>query len=60
MNNNDLRTDLFEKALTSTLNFNDLSMNDKFKLLFTDDSLIRILAKTCFLILQRRQYYLCK
>ena len=51
---NDLRTDLFEKALTSALNFDDLNINDKFKFLFTDDSLIRILAKTCFLILQRR------
>ena len=57
---NDLRITLFEKAIESVPNFSNLNITDKLILLFTDDSLVRILAKTCFLILQRRQFYMCK
>ena len=50
---NDLRSELLNKVVISAPNFNEMNLNDKFKFIFTDNSLIRILAKTCFLILQR-------
>ena len=56
----DIRDTLFDRAKVSAPDFMTFSCDDKLKLLFTDSNLVRILAKTCVLILQRRQSYMCK
>ena len=56
---NDIRYNLVGKAVVSTPNFMNMSNSDKLKSLFINEGLTRILAKTCFLILQRRQFYIC-
>ncbi|XP_053395610.1 uncharacterized protein LOC128555864 [Mercenaria mercenaria] len=57
---NDLRNLLFEKAVHLNVDFGNMTEEEKFILLFTNDDIIRDCAKTCFLILQRRQTFLCK
>ena len=51
----DIRYNLFEKANMIDVNFS--TKTDEQKLIFVQD-MIRISAKTCFLILQRRSSYL--
>ena len=57
---NDLRETLFNKAVSLNQDFRNLSDTDKLNFLFSDFNMIRLSAKTCFLILQRRQILLCK
>jgi hypothetical protein len=54
------RRNLFHKAAAVDPEFYNKSDNDKVVFLFTNTSLIRICAKTCFDILNRRKSYLCK
>ncbi len=56
----DIRESLFNKALSQNPEFRNMPDCDKFSFLFSNFNLIRICAKTCFLILQRRQFLLCK
>jgi hypothetical protein len=56
----DYRRNLFHKAAAVDPEFYNKSDNDKLVFLFTNTSLIRICAKTCFDILNRRKSYLCK
>ena len=56
----DLRIALFNTALTFNPNFMDLTTEDKLIFLFSNLFMIRITAKTCFNILQRRAFYLSK
>ena len=56
----DIRDILFEKATHVSSDFTSLSDTDKLIFLFTDHSLIRVCAKTCFKILNRRSSFLCK
>lgn len=57
---NDLRISLLNTILSIEPNFYDMQDIDKLKLVFSNHSLIRICAKTCNDILNRRQFYLCK
>ena len=56
----DIREKLFDKAIEQNQNFYSMPDCDKFAFLFSNFNLIRVCAKTCFLILQRRQFLLCK
>jgi hypothetical protein len=56
----DLRDILFKKALSIDNNFSSLSTVDKLVFLFTNHHIVRLCAKTCYDILQRRSFYLCK
>ena len=51
---NDLRTSLISKATSVLSNFNDLSHAEKMQFLFSNTNLVRLCAKTCFKILQKR------
>lgn len=57
---NDLRTLLLQKAILADHNFCNMTKRDQFLFLFSNQSVIRLCAKTCFNILQRRYFYLCK
>ena len=50
---------LTNMAMSVKPNFNKIHDNDKIKLVFSNYSLIRICAKTCHDILNRRQFHLC-
>ena len=50
----DLRRVLFSRAAVILPNFNDLNANEKISFLFSNPDMIRICAKTCFKILQKR------
>jgi hypothetical protein len=56
----DIRRPLFEKAADIDSKFPGLSEEGKFIFLFSNHFMIRLCAKTCFNILQRRTFYLCK
>jgi hypothetical protein len=56
----DLRNELFQKATTLCSTFNQLCNQEKLIMLFSNFNMIRISAKTCFYILQRRTLYICK
>ena len=56
----DIRSDLLLQAVASDSNFQYVSNLDKYCLLFSNSDLIRCCAKTCFNILQRRQFLLTK
>lgn len=56
----DIRQDLFSKANNIDSNFSNLSKNNKLIFLFSNKDMIRASAKTCFNILQKRSFYLCK
>ena len=56
----DIRIALFNTALTFNPHFMDLTTEDKLIFLFSNIFMIRITAKTCFNILQRRAFYLSK
>ena len=55
---NDIRQYLFEKAVSLDVNFSAFTVDNKLVYVFQTPDLIRITAKTCFLILQRRSSYL--
>ena len=52
----DLREALFKKALECEPHFHSMSDEQKLVVLFSNPELVRICAKTCALILQRRQF----
>ena len=56
----DLRFMLFEKAESCSNNFANLCDNDKMSFLLSDQNMIRISAKTCFNILNRRSSFIQK
>lgn len=56
----DFRNELFRNALNINPNFNVFSSEEKIIFLFSNHSMIRYTAKTCFNILQRRTFYLSK
>lgn len=56
----DLRAVLLEKASLYENDFRNKPVSDQLRIIFTTIPLIRIVAKTCFYILQRRSFYLCK
>ena len=56
----DLRDALFKKASECSLDFDSMSDEEKFMFLFSNINLVRPCAKTCALILQRRQFLICK
>ena len=56
----DLREPLLAKALNCEPNFYSLSEENQLILLFSSPDLVRICAKTCSTILQRRQILICK
>ena len=53
----DLRPTLFNKASEVHRNFRQLPDNEKLVILFFSNDMIRILAKTCFTILQKRTIF---
>ena len=56
----DLRNTLFSKASIVMPNFIDLNHTDKMRFLFSNTDMIRLCAKTCFKILQKRNAALYK
>ena len=56
----DLRDHLFQRAGILNTHFMELSNDEKLVFLFTNPDLIRMTAKTCFEILQRRNFFLHK
>ena len=56
----DIRLELIEKATILEPNFTNLSDLEKLKLVFTKSTLIRLVAKTCYTILKRRMFYICR
>ena len=56
----DLREALFAKASLVCPDFSELSNSDKYIVLFSNANMIKTCAKTCSLILKRRQGLLCK
>lgn len=56
----DLRLIILQKAVENCEEFLNLEKADKLKHLFTNPSLIRCCAKTCYDILKRRSLLLCK
>ncbi len=59
---NDNRNVLFCKANSDSVVHNFLTLDDteKMNVIFTEPSLIRMSAKSCHEILQRRRFFLCK
>ena len=56
----DLRNNLFIKAVSVLPTFNILDANEKMKFLFTSPDMIRTCAKTCFKIRQQRNSFFYK
>ena len=56
----DNRLELIEKATILKPNFTTLSDLEKLKLVFTKSTLIRLVAKSCYTILKRRMFYICR
>jgi hypothetical protein len=56
----DLREILFNRASVYENNFLNMSKEDKLVFLFTNPNMIRVCAKTCLNLLQRRTLYLSK
>lgn len=56
----DIREKLFNRAIDHNDLFLTLSDANKFDFLFSNPDMIRICAKTCYLILQRRVVLICK
>ena len=56
----DLRQSLYEKAVEVDGTFIGLSKEEKLVFIFSNPSMIRVCAKTCFNVIQRRMFYLCK
>ena len=50
----DIRLELIEKATILEPNFTKLSDLEKMKLVFTKSTLIRLVAKTCYTILKKK------
>ena len=56
----DLREQLLSKAMNYIPKFYSLSDENKFVILCSNPDLVRIFAKTCATIVQRRQILTCK
>ena len=56
----DIRNILFEKASSLESNFRDFTDIEKLKFVFSNEKMIRLSAKTCFNILQKRNNLLYK
>ena len=56
----DFRTELIYKASVINPDFNSFSVREKFIFLFSNQYIIKATTKTCFNIIQRRAFYLCK
>ena len=56
----DLRRTLFDKAIDINENFSSFTEHGQLQFLFTKSDMCRICAKTCFNILQRRTFYMCR
>ena len=56
----DLRNNLFIKAVSVLPTFNVFDANEKMKFLFTNPDMIRTCAKACFKILQQRSSFFYK
>ena len=56
----DFRIELFNRALVIKSDFNTLTAKNMLILLFSNQDMIRYIAKTCYSILQRRAFYLSK
>ena len=56
----DFRNDLFSITSTDEAIFHTFSGENKIIFLVSTQRMIRTVAKTCFKILQRRVFYLCK
>ena len=56
----DLRLKLFTKACLINTDFNTMSDHDKFVFLFSNIDMIRLCAKTCCDILQKRPFLFSK
>jgi len=56
----DIRTELFENMVRAVPNFFDVSFIDQLNFIFTTTHVTRIVAKTCFKILNRRKLILNK
>ena len=54
----DIRAQLFKKACDLNPNFNMLANDDQMRFLFSNNELIRVCAKTCYDILQKRSFCL--
>ena len=54
----DIRLELIEKATILEPNFTNLSNFEKLKLVFTKSALIRLVAKTCYTLLEIRMFYI--
>ena len=50
----DIRNELYLRASTLDIEFNDKSCCDKFVYIFSSPSMVRVAAKSCFLMLRRR------
>ena len=50
----EIRNNLFERASLIETNFSNMSDNDKLIFLFSNEKMIRLGARTCFNILQKR------
>jgi hypothetical protein len=57
---NDFRKDLYKKAKDVNNEFDGFNSDQKFDFLLSNQAMIRMCAKTCFRILQRRAFYLSK
>lgn len=56
----DFRIELFNRALAIKSDFNTLTAENMLIFLFSNQDMIRYIAKTCYSILQRRAFYLSK
>ena len=56
----DLRNTVLKKANLSNALFSSMNMEDRFIYILSSKEMIRVTAKACFNILQRRMFYLCK
>ena len=56
----DYRRDLFTKAMDIDNTFVQMSNDDKLKFVLSNTDMIRHSAKTCYLILKRRQFSVSK
>jgi len=56
----DIRETLFKRASETNVLFLTLNDVDKFNYLFSNSNIIRACARTCYLMLQRRVFLICK
>ena len=56
----DIRQELYHKSSVENAEFLTLDDENKFQFIFVNRKMIRICAKTCYLILQRRNMFMCR